>query len=333
MKTISFSKLEPVIIERICRPVLMLIPEWVHPNVISVTNHLLVWLMFLSAAIAPSLSPAGALAARVTTGVLVFLVMLLDCLDGMQARRTGQASKLGEVLDHWLDAIHVALISGAILLTLEIDPWLLVIVHILSCMIYNAQVVLYHHTDEFVHPSTSGTDVLFGWSFGYVALGVILYLFPRSGWMMDLMVTALCGVAVVTSARICWFYYKRMGRHVLHHLPFVGVCAAFGAIYLAGAMSTWAFILVICGVSFVISGSYVISTVVGRKYGGTDWGLLACILLIPFVDHFVVPVSYQGYTLQSAAPYLACLYMIGRNLVDFVRAYPLLNPGNETSPF
>ena len=86
----------------------------------------------------------------------------LDNLDGMQARRTNRCSKLGELMDHWLDAIHVPLANVGMAMALQLAPWAVVGVVVSGTMIYQAQVLHYHVKRVFIHPPTSGTDARSG---------------------------------------------------------------------------------------------------------------------------------------------------------------------------
>ncbi len=56
--------------------------------------------------------------ALIGAGVGMLLSMIGDSLDGMHARRTDQCSKLGEMMDHWLDAIIVPLTTLGITVAL-----------------------------------------------------------------------------------------------------------------------------------------------------------------------------------------------------------------------
>lgn len=323
------SKLEPWVLETICQPILRRIPESVHPNLISIGNMVVMWTMFILAASAPHLSPRYGVLARIGAAIGMFATMLLDCLDGMQARRTQRTSKLGEVIDHWLDAAHVPLIAASIVLTLEVPAWLIIGVAITVSMVYHAQLVLYHHTRRFVQPPVSGVDGQFGWSIGFLLLAGMFYYVPRQTVWLDWLIAALAVTAIVVQSRQCWFYYRHLGSLVRHHVPFVAMNVGFAIPLVMGSIDIWAFLF--CGIflSLRITGSYVIHSVLQEPYDGIDWGIGLLILAIPLSNAYLEPISYGGYTLQQMMPYLACAYMLMRSLVDFVRAYPRLRLSEE----
>jgi ethanolaminephosphotransferase len=98
------------------------IPLSMHPNTISICNTIVCWSAFFIAYITYKNEHQWAgeilLYLRIIQAILIFAGISLDCLDGMQARKTGKCSKLGEVLDHSLDAANVPLVSAALLLVM-----------------------------------------------------------------------------------------------------------------------------------------------------------------------------------------------------------------------
>lgn len=329
------SRFDTWLDERVCRPSLEYVPRSVAPNTISLANAVVCWLMFAGAALAPGLSPLTRLVVLVFTGILVFASMVLDCWDGMQARRTGRTSKLGELLDHWLDAIHVPLTTGAMVLMLEMPPWLLVTSHVLTAMIYNAQLVVYHATGRFVHPPTSGAQGQFGVAWGFAVSGLLFFFLPRETAWIGWMVGGIGVVATVLQIKQCWFYYVMIPQQLIGHLPTVVYGFALGGLYLAGAMSSLWLVLAVVFVSFRLSGSYVLFTIVKKRFTGNDWGIAALIAAIAAVHFGGVPpllapqlaqVGLDGYPAAQAVTVVACAYMIARNLWDLSRHFAGLKP-------
>ena len=152
------SPFEPWVKAKVCEPILALMPESVHPNTISIVTHFLCWVTAFLGFLSVHVEPRARAAALVGAGVCLLMSMIGDHLDGMQARRTNQCSRLGEVIDHWLDALAVPLSSVGLAMALQLPAWILAPALIGTAMVYNAQLVLYHHTGRFVHPDTSGSD-------------------------------------------------------------------------------------------------------------------------------------------------------------------------------
>jgi phosphatidylglycerophosphate synthase len=104
-------------------PMLAYVPLRVSPNTLTLLGT---GLAFLASALLYTFPEArwswGA------AGVLYSAFLCLDNLDGPQARRTGGGTPLGEMLDHWLDALSGGLIFAAALRALEVSgplAWLL----------------------------------------------------------------------------------------------------------------------------------------------------------------------------------------------------------------
>jgi phosphatidylglycerophosphate synthase len=81
------------------------LPRRLTPNQITVAGQLAALTGFLVVATG---QPVGAAALLVLAATIVFYT-LADCVDGLFARHTRQTSRLGELLDHWLDAVSVPL--------------------------------------------------------------------------------------------------------------------------------------------------------------------------------------------------------------------------------
>ncbi|MDD9965933.1 MAG: hypothetical protein OXR73_06920, partial [Myxococcales bacterium] len=241
-----------------------------------------------------------------------------------------QCSKLGEMMDHWLDAIIVPLVTLGITIALEMPPWAVVVVSTTATMIYQAQLVLYHHTGKFLHPdTTNGVEAQFGVSIGYVALAGLLYFVDRHQAWLDLAIAVLAVGGTLVQMRCNWFYYLRLGRHLKYHLMFVGMTFAFGGLYLLGGLSLYEFALCLVFTSFRISGSYVLFTLLRRPFGGMDMGIVVWLLAIAFAHFLLGPTpTTDGFKAQALLPYGACLYMIIRNALDFARQYERLRPSS-----
>lgn len=319
------SKFEPFLIKTLCEPILPHIPASVHPNTISLVTHAVAWVTALCAVSSVFLDPLPRALALIGAGIGMFLAMLGDCLDGLHARRTNQCSKLGEMMDHWLDAIIVPLATVGITCALELPAWAMVTVNVTAAMVYNAQLVLYHHSGRFVNPEpATGVEGQFGLSLGYVVIaGFFYYVERHQGWI-DMAMVALSVAGLIVQMKCNWFYYPKLGKLVVGHLWFVALGFAFGALYLLGALQLHVFLLALVFTSFRLSGTYVLRTIVKERYNGGDLGLVACVVAAT-VAHFAAPgVQLAGLSLPNVIAGVACVYAILRNFIDFARRYGAL---------
>ena len=322
------SPFEERIVRWLCQPLLAYIPRSVRPNTISLINHGVSWLTAILAIASVHLPAPHRSLALMGAGFGMLLSMIGDCLDGMHARATDQCSKLGEMMDHWLDAIVVPLVVLGASLALEMQPWAIAAVNVTATMVYNSQLVLYHHTGNFVHPEpATGMEAQFGLSLGYVAYGALLYFVDRDQLWLDYAVLGIALLGLYVQMRCNGYYYVRLGKLIRHHLVFVGMLSAFGALYLLSAIDLYAFALTLVFASFRVCGTYVLFTIVKRPYGGGDLGVVAFIAAIAGAHYLLPPLALGGaLTLQGLLPYLACAYMLARNLLDFSRHYAVFQP-------
>jgi phosphatidylglycerophosphate synthase len=290
-------------------------------------NHGVSWVTAILAVSSVHLPTPYRSIALLCAGLGMLLSMIGDNLDGMHARATDQCSKLGEMMDHWLDAIVAPLVVIGASFALGMEPWAIALVNVTATMVYNGQLVLQHHSGEFVHPeTTTGMEAQFGLSLGYMAYGALLYFVPRDQLWLDYAVVGIAVLGLYIQMRCNFFYYARLGRHVLQHLVFVGLLSAFAALYLLSVIDLYAFALTLLFTSFRVCGTYVLFTIVKRPYGGGDLGVVAFILAIAGA-HFLPPMTLLGpLTLQALLPYLACAYMFARNMIDFTRHYAVFQP-------
>lgn len=332
----TLSKLDPLILDKICRPVLERLPESIHPNTLSLSNTMICWIVVWLAILSPRGGAVGQPLMLVLAGIGMFISMLLDNLDGMQARRTNRCSKLGEMLDHWLDAIHVPLANVGMAMALQLPPWGIVGVVLSGTMVYNAQVLLYHEDRVFIHPATSGTDAQVGLSIGFVLVAVVFSLVPRENYWVSLLVALAAGYATLRQLWLTAFFYPKLGRRVLPHVGFAAICCAWGALHLLGAIDAIAFVLLVTFISFRISGTYIQRAILHQPYSGNDWTLVAWTALaaaaFALTQAARLGLALPPLLVDAATaglpylPYAVMVHLVTCNLVAFVADFRELRP-------
>lgn len=131
-------------------PIVRALPRSITPNQITIAGQLAAAAAFAVVVFGRPLGTAGFL---LLAGLAAFYT-LADCIDGLFARHTKQTSRLGELLDHWLDALSVPLIVLAFGLALPADPRLVVAATLVTSFL---------HFATFLH----------GFRLGFVHLGAI----------------------------------------------------------------------------------------------------------------------------------------------------------------
>jgi hypothetical protein len=194
-------------------------------------------------------------------------------------------------------------------------------------MIYNAQLVVYHHTGKFIHPDvTSGAEGQFGLALGYVGLAGFFYYVDRHQPWLDMVIAGVAIAGTIVQLRCSIFYYPLLKRLVVEHLWFAAVGFGYGGLFLLGALDLNYFLFAVVFVSFRICGTYVLRTIVKASYDGRDWGLVAFLLAICAVHYGIKPAPLDGVRITNLLAALSCAYAIARNFQDFARHYGALKP-------
>jgi phosphatidylglycerophosphate synthase len=131
-------------------PIVRVLPRRLTPNQITLSGHACIWVSAVVALMAPGQGRFVLLAlAFGYTGYNV-----ADTIDGMYARHSRQTSKLGELLDHGLDPLGMALVPLTYGLAMREPAWLI---------LGSTATVAYLQFLTFLH----------GYRVGYVVLGEI----------------------------------------------------------------------------------------------------------------------------------------------------------------
>ena len=102
-------------------PVLNLVPSKMAPNLITMIGFVVAFSNLLTIYFFnPSLSEAPDTVCQVWAGLSFLFYMMMDAIDGRQARRTKSGSPLGQLLDHGCDSILSGVISIVLASTLRI---------------------------------------------------------------------------------------------------------------------------------------------------------------------------------------------------------------------
>ena len=122
------SLITPYIKSWMVAPLLRFVPWWLPANIITIFSNL-----FLYIALFMALSSYPGRSFRfVFISALMIFYLIGDHLDGMQARRTGTSSPLGEFCDHFLDVFNTGIVLYIVCLSFEINNSVLVAFFIIA---------------------------------------------------------------------------------------------------------------------------------------------------------------------------------------------------------
>lgn len=232
------SEFEPMFSDLVCTPLLPLIPKWVTPNGITMFNMATVFVGAACSLLALEVSPGAAWALRSVVALCIFGSGVLDCLDGAYARHSGQSSKFGEVLDHWVDSWNIPLTAACTSFCVCADNLNGAVGVAATMLIFNSQVKLYHITGKFIMPSHSGSLGQCAAAALVVVMATIIYALGRTHWVtVALRVFILLGFHVGILQNL-YFYFRhtaleRAGRGMARiFLPCVVALLIITAVFL-----------------------------------------------------------------------------------------------------
>ena len=224
-QVLEHSLTQNTLTKYIWNPILDHLPANVKPNMITVIGALF---MLLSVFFI-RLGYRGGNWAFIFAALCIFVAMAGDNVDGPHARRTGQSSKLGEYLDHWLDSINSVIVNLCIAYALELQGWMLLLYLVSITIAFFSTIWEHHHTGVF-HSGRMGTNEGL---LAIIGLYLLLFFYYRNPWFTyhpyEINIAsglACCSITVclVTIGKVIWRVKKHMWEFVPILLVIGGIC-------------------------------------------------------------------------------------------------------------
>ncbi|BBM85624.1 CDP-alcohol phosphatidyltransferase family protein [Candidatus Uabimicrobium amorphum] len=169
------SLTQDFMIKWVWMPFVKSVPKGVTPNMLTYIGLIFVTTMMLGVWAVALGHSWGLIVAAVST----FLYMLCDNTDGLLARSTGQTSRLGEFLDHWLDSISFVLVDSCIAYSLGLTGmWFFLFVTLLTLAFY-ITMWEHHYTGVFFSGHLGSNERMFV----YIALYFCVFFLGDSSWL------------------------------------------------------------------------------------------------------------------------------------------------------
>jgi phosphatidylglycerophosphate synthase len=300
-----------VVEARMLVPLVRTLPRGLTPNQITVAGQIAAFAGF---GIAVTVRPMTAIPFVLFAAAVLFSVFA-DAIDGLFARHSKQTSRLGEFLDHWLDALSVPLMVFAFALVLQAPPQLALLSAITTGLLHY-------------------TTLLHGFRIGYVHLGAIGMLEGTIVGAGACLAAAVFGVGLFTEPMVAGLSVGMVlltglvTGGCLAFLPMRGVFAwprDFAVIVLVLA-TVWVWFiwgrlplalagLLAVGATAAVEGRVLRSRLlrVPLKLNDPVFMVLVC---AGAVLAFALDLSAAR---QALIAELAAGYILGRNAIDFVR--------------
>lgn len=241
--------LEPTVF----KPLVCLLPRGITPNQITVAGQLAALAGFVLVVAGRPLEAVGLVLLAAALGFYT----VADCIDGLFARHTGQTSRLGELLDHWLDAISVPLVVLSFGLALPAAP---------ALVLAGAVAISFLHFATFLH----------GYRLGWVHLGKIGMIEGTAVGALVCVVVAVAGpaplarplagglsgaslllLAVVAGSCTAWWGMRGLWKHRKDFIDLGLLFAALALWFACGRLGAVAAGLVVIAVGSYLEGNVI----------------------------------------------------------------------------
>lgn len=224
------SLLTPPIYKFCVAPLMKIIPYWLPANIITMISNSFIT---LALCIAYFNYINGTFIALWLIPVLSFCYIVGDFSDGIQARRTGTGSPLGEYFDHFLDSFVTGYLTGIILLCLRVkNPVMLFLPYI---FLYTGQIGVFWERFKkgvisFAKLSTSEgtlTITIMSWlaAFPAVQAQISKKIFFNMSWIE--MSVLFCFFLACISGLSAIFRTRQFSFRLFLHILFSSLLSAF----------------------------------------------------------------------------------------------------------
>ncbi|WP_372369544.1 CDP-alcohol phosphatidyltransferase family protein [Candidatus Uabimicrobium sp. HlEnr_7] len=170
------SLTQDFMIKWVWQPFVNILPRGVTPNMLTYAGVAFVITMVLGVYMLALGQKWGLLVTAIST----FLYMLCDNSDGILARSTGQTSKLGEFLDHWLDSISFVLVNACIAFCLGFEGEIFFIYIATMTLAFYVTMWEHHYTGVFVSGHLGSNESMLI----YIIIYTILFFLPDTSWLV-----------------------------------------------------------------------------------------------------------------------------------------------------
>lgn len=245
---------------------------------------------------------------------LYFAFLCLDNLDGPQARRTGGGTPLGEMLDHWLDALSGGLICAAALRALDVDGPLAWLLLALTSLSYGATFWELRITGRMVLAEVGNTEALLAVS-GLCLAGALfgpeaVRQAALAGWtVVGVYTVATVATTVYTIAAPLVRVRRALGTMGLMLLPYAALFAWAWREGLPGAPAVLLFVVL----APLTAGRMLLGRVLGRDALTLEPVLCGGTVIAALVSMWLQPPA----GVQVQAVLLLAAYGLVRTGLDF----------------
>jgi phosphatidylglycerophosphate synthase len=295
-------------------PAFALVPEWLSANTMTLAGNLCAWVSF---AMLLALKPENS-AWFIVPAIGNFLYMSIDNMDGMQARRSGRSSPLGEFLDHWGDCFNIGLICFGYGIAMKAPPWFVIVMLALGTLTCYASFWEQQVTGKLILGETGTpegvmyvvTMYMLVAVFGHEAIATKPLVFGMSLSNLTLYTSFFCTIVLTVFNSM-----RRVGKRWGDFLPPAIIFSAVGIWFASGSIPLLPALFVILFAGGYLSGRVVVARVLHEPFRPGDF-LLYILIAAAMTTSIGFALSPESSTLVSMA---VLVYLIVRLAIDFWR--------------
>lgn len=305
------------------------VPAWMPANFVTLGASFFMWVMLALTVPSAGLSPT---AAALAFALLIQLYVVYDHVDGMQAKKTGTSSALGEYLDHALDVYHGAIATLAVFALLGFEPrWLVLIMLWCGHLGFAATLVEEKERGELCFGAVGSLEGVFLFTVFFLTWPIpavqAWWLAPLVGGLPAFSLLMLAGAAGSIIAAIdC---VRRMGRVPLRFAVFTVASLLLAAWLTRATLPFWPAIAVVILYCGDYSGRVLGSHLLQRPHPWPDLPALlapAAALLWPEHERVIGQLLLAYLVLRTLAGIVAVLWPLRRHW-RWANPAPVIQPG------
>ncbi|BFU20032.1 CDP-alcohol phosphatidyltransferase family protein [Entamoeba histolytica HM-1:IMSS-B] len=184
-----------------------LVPKWIAPNVITTSGGIFIVLALFTV----YLSNVFGSFTHLIIGLLFYMYVLFDTLDGKQARKTGSGSPLGELMDHGVDVLVMGTLAIILCHEFMLDQFQTAYIYFIGFTIFYLPHWVQHQTGWMIFgPASNPIEMVHlylvieiirtinGWTPEIVNKATIFGILPMPMFLM-IFATIILGCTIVSS--------------------------------------------------------------------------------------------------------------------------------------
>ena len=296
-------------------PLVRKLPYRMTPNQVTLIGQCAVWISFAYAAMVAA--PSRAVLAALAAGYLLWAVA--DCIDGEFARHTRRTSRLGELLDHGLDAISIPLVPLGFGIVMQQPAWITLGGAAAAAFIDFATLLHGYRVGYVVLGAIGLNEAL---AAGALATGVAAIAGPApllQPVVLGLSVSGLLLLALIAGALTALVDMRGLARHPGDFAGLLTLLAAVAAWYVWGQVSLLVAGLLITAVSAYVECRLTCARLLQQRVPTSD-GVLVALVLAAAALSLALPLDRRQQLVAASLIFAYTLARGGRIFMQTVTA-------------